>query len=214
MRCKSVNTGLTTDTQSERAARHYETLLQAQRKIQEELEKVDAETRREVDENIRHEQAVTQLFAQSEPTTPPEYQNAFPNNFSRPNRYSTASLISPPGIASRPNRASTQLTSPSGGYVRPYTANNSTTSSNLPSQSVPGSRRESDDEQEEPDFVYGFEHTLRRSAAKYVSISFGHLLASLISQLSWHGLCHMQLRPRSITAIVTCMSCLLLYSLY
>jgi hypothetical protein len=147
--------------QSERAARHYETLLQAQRKIQEELEKVDAETRREVDENLRHEQSVTQLFAQSEPTTPPEYQTTFSNNFSRPNRYSTASLISPPGLANRPNRASTQLTSPPGAFSRPYTANNNPS---LPSQSVPGSRRQSDDE--EDDFIYGYENTLRRAGAK------------------------------------------------
>ncbi|USW49507.1 Putative armadillo-like helical, pumilio domain-containing protein [Septoria linicola] len=149
-------------TPSERAARHYETLLQAQRKIQEELEKVDAETRREVDENIRHEQSVTQLFAQSEPTTPPEYQNAFSNNFSRPNRYSTASLISPPGLVTRPNRSSTQLTSPAAGFARPYTANNNP---NLPSQSVPGSRRQSDGEEDDDDFVYGFENTIRRAGA-------------------------------------------------
>lgn len=152
------------EAQSERAARHYETLLQAQRKIQEELEKVDADTRREVDENIRHEHSVTQLFAQSEPTTPPEYQNAFPNNLSRPNRYSAASLMSPPGtgITTRSNRASTHLTSPPAGFARPYTANNNPS---LPSQSVPGSRRQSDDE-DDNDFVYGFDSTIRRAGAK------------------------------------------------
>ncbi|GIZ36981.1 hypothetical protein CKM354_000044500 [Cercospora kikuchii] len=157
-----VSTAQNRMTPSERAARHYETLLQAQRKIQEELEKVDAETRREVDENIRHEQSVTQLFAQSEPTTPPEYQTALANNFSRPNRYSAASLISPPGIVTRPNRASTQLTSPPVGFARPFTA---TSSSNLPSHSVPGSRRQSDDEEEDDGFVYGFENTIHRAGA-------------------------------------------------
>ena len=146
--------------QSERAARHYESLLQAQRKIQEELEKVDAETRREVDENIRHEQSVTQLFAQSEPTTPPEYSNTF-NNFSRPNRYSTASLTSPPGIVTRPNRASTHLTSPTIGLAHTY---NNANTSNLPSQSVPGSRRQSDDEEDGEDFIYGYENNFRRAA--------------------------------------------------
>ncbi|EME47358.1 hypothetical protein DOTSEDRAFT_69329 [Dothistroma septosporum NZE10] len=148
-------------TPSERAARHYENLLQAQRKIQEELEKVDAETRREVDENIRHEHSVTQLFAQSEPTTPPEY-HVYPNNFSRTNRYSTASLTSPPGIVTRPNRSSTQLTSPSAGFARTYTTNNA---SNLPSQSVPGSRRQSDDEEDEADFLYNYDNSVRRAAA-------------------------------------------------
>lgn len=124
---------------------------------------MDAETRREVDENIRHEQSVTQLFAQSEPTTPPEYQNAFSNNFSMPNRYSTASLISPPGLVTRPNRSSTQLTSPPAGFARPYTVNNNP---NLPSQSVPGSRRQSDGEEDDDDLVYGFENTIRRAGAK------------------------------------------------
>ncbi|CAK4029867.1 Pumilio domain-containing [Lecanosticta acicola] len=146
---------------SERAARHYENLLQAQRQIQQELEKVDAETRREVDENIRHEQAVTQLFAQSEPTTPPEF-NSFAN-FSRPDRYSTASLTSPPGIVTRPNRSSTQLTSPSAGYARTY--NNGNSNSNLPSQSVPGSRRQSDNEEEDDDFIYGYDNSIRRASA-------------------------------------------------
>ncbi|KAM3423428.1 hypothetical protein BST61_g861 [Cercospora zeina] len=157
-----VSTTQSRMTPSERAARHYETLLQAQRRIQEELEKVDAETRREVDENIRHEQSVTQLFAQSEPTTPPEYQTAFANNFSRPNRYSAASLISPPGIVTRPNRASTQLTSPPVGFARPFTATNHT---NLPSHSVPGSRRQSDDEEDDDGFVYGFESMIHRAGA-------------------------------------------------
>lgn len=146
---------------SERAARHYENLLQAQRKIQEELEKVDAETRREVDENIRHEHSVTQLFAQSEPTTPPEY-HVYPNNFPRTNRYSTASLTSPPGIVTRPNRSSTQLTSPSAGFARTY---NNSNASNLPSQSVPGSRRQSDDEEDEADFLYNYDNSFRRAAA-------------------------------------------------
>lgn len=155
---------LTTYSQSERAARHYENLLQAQRKIQEELEKVDAETRREVDENIRHEQAVTQLFAQSEPTTPPEYHNGFANNFSRPNRYSTASLTSPPGVANRSNRASTHLTSPSGAFARTYNVNHN--NSNLPSQSVPGSRRQSDGEEDDEEIIYGYDHGIRRAAAK------------------------------------------------
>ncbi|KAF7186066.1 Pumilio domain-containing protein C6G9.14 [Pseudocercospora fuligena] len=151
-------------TPSERAARHYETLLQAQRKIEEELAKVDADTRREVDENLRHEQAVTQLFAQSEPTTPPEYHSVLAsNNFSRPNRYSAASLTSPPGIANRPNRSSTQLTSPHMAYARASYAGQS--NSNLPSQSVPGSRRQSDDEEEDDDFIYGYENALRRAGA-------------------------------------------------
>lgn len=157
-------TDSTNTSQSERAARHYETLLQAQRKIEEELAKVDADTRREVDENIRHEQAVTQLFAQSEPTTPPEYHSVLASsNLPRPNRYSAASLTSPPGISNRSHHSSTHLTSPPAAYARAYTGNNN---SNLPSQSVPGSRRQSDDEEEDDDFIYGYENALRRAGAK------------------------------------------------
>lgn len=162
----SISTAELTYRQSERAARHYEQLLQAQRKIQEELEKVDVNTRREVDENIRHEQSVTQLFAQSEPTTPPEY-NAFPSAFSRPNRYSAASLTSPAGISTRPNRSSTQLTSPSAGFARTYNSNSNANGSNIPSQSVPGSRRQSDgEEDDDDDFIYGYDDSVRRAAAK------------------------------------------------
>lgn len=125
---------------------------------------MDVNTRREVDENIRHEQSVTQLFAQSEPTTPPEY-SAFPSAFSRPNRYSAASLTSPSGITTRPNRASTQLTSPSIGYARNYNNSNGN-SSNIPSQSVPGSRRQSDGEDDDDDFIYGYDDSARRAIAK------------------------------------------------
>ena len=164
--------------QSERRMRHIENLLEQQRRIAAELEQVDGATRREVEDGLRHERAVTQMIAQSEPTTPPEYQDAFASlsleNYgprplltrfigavNRPNRYSTASLTSPPGITSRPNRSSTQLTSPSAGVIRPYTANHA---SNLPSQSVPGSRRQSDDE-EEDDFLF-YESNIHRAAAK------------------------------------------------
>jgi hypothetical protein len=143
----------------------YETLLQQQRQIQEELDRIDPETRREVDENLRHEQDVNQLIAQSEPTTPPEYHNSFAG-FTRSGRYSTASLASPPGLATRPNRASTQLTSPSLSFVRTYmNGSGSNNSSNLPSQSVPGSRRHSDDE-DEGDYRYHIEQRNDRAAVK------------------------------------------------
>lgn len=169
--------------QSERRIRQIESLLEQQRRINAELEQVDDDTRREVEEGLRHERAVTQMIAQSEPTTPPEYQDAFPSMCSsdaahlsistdlfglaaltRPNRYSTTSLTSPPGINSRPSRSSAHFTSPPGGFARPYTATNN---SNLPSQSVPGSRRQSDDEEEEDDFLFrSYDSTLHRAAAK------------------------------------------------
>jgi hypothetical protein len=142
--------------------RHYEQLLARQRQIQAELAQVDAETRREVDQGLLHEESIQAMMAASEPTSPPEYANAFPNAFSKPNRFSNASLTSVPGVTNRPNRSSTQLTSPSAGYIRPYTSGNA----HLPSQSVPGSRRQSDDEEEDEAFIYGFEGAVHRAAAK------------------------------------------------
>ena len=64
-------------TQSERKIRRIEGLLEQQRRIEAELEQVDRDTRREVEEGLRHERSVTQMIAQSEPTTPPEYQDSF-----------------------------------------------------------------------------------------------------------------------------------------
>lgn len=147
---------------SEQKYRHYEQLLAEQRRIQAFIAEVDPDTRREVDDQMRHEDAVSQMIAQSEPTTPPEYADAFPSIFSKPNRYSSASLTSPPGIVNRPARASTQLTSPGFQYNRPYTSSGA----NLPSHSVPGSRRQSDDEEEADDFLYNFDASVNRAAAK------------------------------------------------
>jgi hypothetical protein len=68
-----------TREQSERSIRRAGDLLEQQRRIAAELEQIDTETRREAEEGLRHERAVTQMIAQSEPTTPPEYQNTFPS---------------------------------------------------------------------------------------------------------------------------------------
>jgi len=149
-------------SQSEQKYRHYEQLLAEQRRIQALVEQVDPELRKEVDENMRHEIAVSRMLAQSEPTTPPEYADAFPSALSKPNRYSLQSLTSPPGIINRPSRASTQLTSPPNLYNRPFSSHNP----NLPSQSMPGSRRQSDDEEDEDDFLYNFDASVHRAAAK------------------------------------------------
>lgn len=84
---------------------------------------------------------------QSEPTTPPEYRESnsgFPSVFSRPNRYSTSSLTSPPGIFNRPGRSGSQLTSPQSGIASRFIMDDK-----LPSKSVPGSRRNSDEDEVE-----------------------------------------------------------------
>jgi len=84
---------------------------------------------------------------QSEPTTPPEYRettSGFPSVFSRPNRYSTSSLTSPPGLYNRPGRSGSQLTSPQSGIHQSRVMDDK-----LPSKSVPGSRRNSDEDEKE-----------------------------------------------------------------
>lgn len=81
---------------------------------------------------------------QSEPTTPPEYRDhAFPSVFSRNNRYSASNLTSPPGLNNRSSRSGSQLTSPPTELAQ--TLHNHINSDTLPSKSVPGSRRGSND---------------------------------------------------------------------
>lgn len=85
---------------------------------------------------------------QSEPSTPPEYRDTnsgFPTVFSRPNRYSTSSLTSPPGLYNRPGRSGSQLTSPQSGFI----PSRYVIDDKMPSRSVPGSRRNSDEDEKE-----------------------------------------------------------------
>lgn len=157
---------LTDTQQSERKHRYYEELLAKQRQIQEELAMIDPETRREVDEFQRVENDIKRFASgfQSEPTTPPEYHN-FPIGTPL-HRYSSASMASPPGFAGRPSRSGSQIASPAAKVSRPMSSH-ILPSQLQPSQSVPGSRRNSDEEEEE-DYTYGF--TESRAAAKYVDI--------------------------------------------
>lgn len=159
--------------QTEKKAREYEQLLAQQRRIQAQMEMFDPETRREVEDAQRLlTQDITRFTSghQSEPTTPPEHHGSL----HRPafNRFSSAtltsaSLVSPPGIHVRPHRSGSQLTSPPTAFARPYSSH---TSSNLPSKSVPASRRGSDEEKE--DLAYGFPDISHRAAAKYVFILY------------------------------------------
>ena len=86
----------------------------------------------------------------SQPTTPPEYSdNGFPNAFSRPNRFSMSS-IQPAKITPRGSRANSQVTSPPSSSF--FNNNNNNNNNNgLPSQSVPGTRRNSDEDHDDFD---------------------------------------------------------------
>lgn len=82
--------------------------------------------------------------AHSQPTTPPEFSegNGFPTAFSRPNRFSMSS-VNPAGMATpRGSRANSQVISPPPTFFG---------NGNLPSQSMPGTRRNSDEDNDDFD---------------------------------------------------------------
>lgn len=138
---------------------------------------------------------------QSEPTTPPEYRESssgFPSVFSRPNRYSTSSITSPPGLYNRPGRSGSQLTSPQSGIIQ----SRFIMDDKLPSKSVPGSRRNSDEDEKEE--AVRQDPTSHRATNAYVPrISLlpalyleGVACESLlvIRMRSWKGLCKSSVR--------------------
>ncbi|KAM7208626.1 Pumilio y domain family member 4 [Naviculisporaceae sp. PSN 640] len=139
----------------EKKRQDYERLREHKRRFEAEIHKLDAQQRQEERElALMQEDLSIGRFAghQSEPTTPPEYRetsSGFPTMFSRPNRYSTSSLTSPPGIFNRPARSGSQLASPQSGLIQSRFAFDD----QLPSRSVPGSRRNSDEDDEKEEAV-------------------------------------------------------------
>ncbi|OAA76685.1 Armadillo-like helical [Akanthomyces lecanii RCEF 1005] len=127
----------------------YERIREQRRRFELEMQKLDQQSRREAQELAQMEEEIVRLGGhQSEPTTPPEYRDhnsGFPSMFSRPNRYSTSSLTSPPGLFNRPGRSGSQVTSPPSGLMQSRYGYDEP----LPSRSVPTTRRNSDDEKEE-----------------------------------------------------------------
>ncbi|KAL8641693.1 MAG: hypothetical protein Q9228_001524 [Teloschistes exilis] len=124
-------------------------LLQEQRKLyNKEMERLTVQTAREkqeLDQMTKDLQRVNMAPGhQSEPTTPPEYRDQVPASLPRTNRYSTSSLASPPGLNNRSSRSGSQLTSPPS-EVGPAMQSGGSISTGLPSKSVPGSRRGSND---------------------------------------------------------------------
>ncbi|KAK3315010.1 hypothetical protein B0H66DRAFT_535903 [Apodospora peruviana] len=149
--CLSAVVELLADT-LEKKRMDYERLREHKRRFEAEIHKLDAQQRQEERElQLMQEDLTIGRFAghQSEPTTPPEYRetsSGFPTLFSRPNRYSTSSLTSPPGLYNRPGRSGSQLASPQSGIIQqPRFAFDD----QLPSRSVPGSRRNSDEDEKE-----------------------------------------------------------------
>ncbi|PHH66643.1 hypothetical protein CDD81_6480 [Ophiocordyceps australis] len=126
----------------------YERIREQRRRFELEMQRLDQQQRREAQELAQMEEEIGQIGGhQSEPTTPPEYHDGsgFPSIFSRPNRYSTSSIASPPGLYNRPARSGSQITSPPSGPIQHRYGFEEA----LPSRSVPTTRRNSDDEKEE-----------------------------------------------------------------
>ncbi|KAK4667282.1 hypothetical protein QC763_307810 [Podospora pseudopauciseta] len=142
----------------EKKRQDYERLREQRRRFEAEMQKLDAQTRLEAQELQQMTEDIAKRLGaghQSEPTTPPEYREVNTSlstiwSTSRPNRYSTSSLTSPPGLYNRPNRSGSLLTSPqSGGGAIParYAFDDPL------SHSVPGSRRNSDEDDEKEEAV-------------------------------------------------------------
>ena len=112
------------------------------------MQRLERESQREARELAQMEEEVRLGGHQSEPTTPPEHQSGFPSIFSRPSRYSMSSLASPPGIYNRPARSGSQLVSPPSGMNQGRYA----WDDQIPSRSVPTTRRNSDDDEKDEAF--------------------------------------------------------------
>ena len=134
--------------QLEKKRIEYELLREQRKRFEAELEKFNLQQAREKQKLDQMAQDLHTLNLspghQSEPTTPPEYRDhTFPSIYSRRNRYSSSSLVSPAGFNNRNSRSGSQLTSPPIELIQAQ--HGIANSDKLPSKSVPGSRRGSTD---------------------------------------------------------------------
>ena len=140
---------LLTACQLEKKKLEYEYLREQRRRFEAEMELIDLQSRRDEEEITRLSTDI-KYGKHSQPTTPPEYSdsNGFPTALSRPNRFSMSS-ITPGASTPRGSRSGSHITSPpSASHSNQGNQGNGF----LPSQSMPGSRRNSDEEGDE------FEH--------------------------------------------------------
>ena len=132
--------------QVEKKRQEYEVLQERRRRFEAQMVLINQQQALEKEELDRMTQDLQQASLAghvSEPTTPPEYRDHVPPSiFARSNRYSTSSITSPPGI-NRSSRSGSQMTSPPSELAQ--TLHNHINSDTLPSKSVPGSRRGSNE---------------------------------------------------------------------
>ncbi|KAI9872792.1 MAG: hypothetical protein M1830_001186 [Pleopsidium flavum] len=148
----------------EKKRREYEQLREQRRRFEAEMKLFDLQQEREKQELEQMAEDLNRVHMntghQSEPTTPPEYRDyVFPSVLSRPNRFSASSITSPLGLINRGGRSGSQLASPPSGLVQ--TPQDHVATNKLPSKSVPGSRRGSN----EKDKVYMPELTMTNHRA-------------------------------------------------
>lgn len=131
--------------QLEKKKLEYEYLKEQRRRFEAEMELIDLQSRRGEEEihRLSTDLRYGKQPAHSQPTTPPEFSdgNGFPSAFSRPNRFSMSS-INPGMTTPRGSRANSQVTSPPAQFFN---------NNGLPSQSVPGTRRNSDEDHDDFD---------------------------------------------------------------
>ncbi|CAM1504145.1 Fc.00g017360.m01.CDS01 [Cosmosporella sp. VM-42] len=136
----------------EKKKAEYERIREQRQRFEMEMRVLEQKQRQEALELAQMEEEIGRFNGhQSEPTTPPEYRDnsGFPSMFSRPNRYSTSSLTSPAGFLNRPARSGSQLASPQSGIMHNRFGFEDQIPMQMPSRSVPTTRRNSDDEKEE-----------------------------------------------------------------
>lgn len=170
-----VHQANSTISQLEKKKAEYEYLKEQRRRFEAEMELYDIQIKGAQTEYSRLSQEVgrnnnnnSNNYAghQSEPTTPPEYRDqGFPSAFSRPQRYSMQGLTSPQqqGFQSDSSRPGSQITSPPQHFHQGI--------SHMPSKSMPGSRRGSDEEEDNYEFDVSTMNP-RSGAAGYVPLPF------------------------------------------
>lgn len=145
----------------EKKKAEYEYLKEQRRRFEAEMELYDIQMKgvqndyarlsQDVGRNNNNSNSNNNNYAghQSEPTTPPEYrEQGFPSAFSRPQRYSIQGMTSPQQSyqsgSTRASRSGSQITSPGQNYPQGP--------SHMPSKSMPGSRRGSDEDEDSYEF--------------------------------------------------------------
>lgn len=135
--------------QWEKKRQEYDVLKEQRRRFEAESEKFNIQQAREKQQLDQMTEEVLPLMhglamSSSEPTTPPDHRDQlYSSVFPRTNRYSSSSLASPPGLNDRSSRSGSILTSPPSELAQ--TLHNHINNDTLPSKSVPGSRRGSND---------------------------------------------------------------------